>query len=249
MLPVNIDISDVIEEFSILEDEIPILKANILSKVVNTFSATWEQLIGQRLHGTRSEYLRAIYREQPDQNTVIIGLTSRQSQLALMIEDGSAPFDEKAGFEKSDKKTMKKDGGWYLTIPLRWATPDAIGEASVFSNKMPEEVYAVAKELPPKQALQVGQLPDFLQGKKIRAALPGFAAYEHRNNLFESMTRNEDVRGRGNYMTFRRVSDKSDPAAFIHPGFTAYNLMDAALEAMDVGTVVDMATDDWLNAR
>jgi hypothetical protein len=49
----------------------------------------------------------AMYSDRPDDRTAIIGLTSRASKLAMMIETGAEAFDEKVGFDNSGKKTMK----------------------------------------------------------------------------------------------------------------------------------------------
>ena len=48
-------------------------------------------------------------------------------------------------------------------------------------------------------------------------------------------------------MTFRRVSDKSDPNSWIHPGFDARKFMDKALDQTQIPQVVDMVLDNFLS--
>ena len=48
-------------------------------------------------------------------------------------------------------------------------------------------------------------------------------------------------------MNFRRVSENSDPGAWIHPGFEAKHLMEAAIDEMDVDNIVDQTVDEFLS--
>lgn len=121
-----IDISGTIEEFNLSSDEVSSLSRYILDSVSGEYMRNWEANIDGVLHQTKTNYKNAIYIEQPDDYSLILGMSPRKDKLALMLEEGATSFDIKAGMEKSAKKHMKKDGGWYITVPFRWATSEAI---------------------------------------------------------------------------------------------------------------------------
>ena len=129
-LPIRIDLSDVVAEFNLDENSANMLGAAIIDRVVQEYSSKWQNLINKELKQSREEYLRAVYIERPSSLEVVFGLSARESPLALMVEEGASPFDEKPGFQKSSKAKQKKNGlGWYLTVPFRHATPQAIAES------------------------------------------------------------------------------------------------------------------------
>lgn len=244
--PISIDISEVAQEFVMSNEEIDSLSRFILANVADKYVREWEKLIDDNLHATRNEYKKGIFQEQPDDYSVIIGLTPRQSPIAMMIEDGASSFDEKEGFSKSDKKKISQKGKWYLTIPFRFATAEAIGESAIFANKMPLPIQRLVKVM--KSPLKFEDLP------------PGFnqigqnktSEYKHKFNIYEGLQRIETGSGkekRGSYMTFRRVGENSDKDAWIHPGFEALNLMEKAVEQVDIGQLVDFAVDQFLSER
>ncbi len=250
MFPIEIDISEVAEEFDLMQEQINGMAESVLTRLVDTYEQTWTQLVGNTLRGTRSEYMRAMFKEVVDKNTIVVGLTSRQSKLALMIEDGASGFDIKESFKKSAKRKQKKDGGWYLTIPFRLATPDALGEASIFASKMPTEIHKIAKSKLKTRGsrLTIEDLPAHLSTPITREASAGRPAYTHKSPIFEGLVRGQKT-SHGQYNTFRRVSDNSDPDSWQHPGFAAYNLMDQALQQMNIDSTIDMAVDDFLSER
>ena len=48
-------------------------------------------------------------------------------------------------------------------------------------------------------------------------------------------------------MTFRRVSDKSDPNSWFNGGIEGKKLMDRAIELSNISIVADMAIDETLD--
>lgn len=248
--PIYIDLSEVASEFVMGEEEIKSLSRFILSSVADEYTREWEKLIGENLHSTRNEYLKGIFSEQPDDYNIIIGLTPRQSSLAMMLEEGATAFDIKEGMSKSDKKKISQTGPnkgkWYMSIPFKFATSEAVGEAG-FSQNMPkpiEQLVKVAKE-PLKLADIPGNFRVMGQNKT--------SGYNHKFNIFEGLKRSEIGSGqtekRGGYVTFRRISEKSNKDSWIHPGFEALNLMDKATEDIDLERVVDMAVQEFLDTN
>jgi hypothetical protein len=244
--PIYIDVSDLASEFVMSEEEVRSLSRYILARVADEYVREWEHLIDQNLHSTRAEYKRGIFSEQPDDYNIIIGLTPRQSSLAMMLEDGASQFDMQEGFKKSAKAVQKKDGGWYLTVPFKFATSEAIGESG-FSNKMPKPIEQLVKVM--KEPLKLGNIPEALRSIGQNQT----SGYKHKFNIYEGLQRKEVGSGqnekRGGYMSFRRISDKSDKDAWQHPGFEALNLMDKAAQEIDIGRLVDSAVQEFLDDK
>ena len=144
--PVIIDLSGVINEFILDENETKSLSRYVLSNISDEYMRVWERNIDSSLKSTRSEYRRAIFTEQPDDYSMVFGMTPTKSELAMMLEDGASQWDIKESFENSTKKHTKKDGsGWYLTVPFRWATSEAVAESMVFTNQMPKDIEKLVK--------------------------------------------------------------------------------------------------------
>jgi hypothetical protein len=247
MLPpaIHIDASDFINQSALSPEEIGSFKTLLLNKLGSGFNEQWLNQVNQTLHSTRPEYMRGMFVSTPDENTIVMGVTARKSKLAVDIELGRDAFDEKQGFEQSGKRTMKKDGkGWFLTIPFRHSVPTALGESSAFSSVMPVSVYRLARQA--TGGLKLRQLPSDMQVKTIRPKITSggktYPAYKHKSAKYEGLIRIADKdQARAQYMTFRRVSDLSDPNSWIHPGFLPYNLLGKALSATDVPSIVRSA--------
>lgn len=251
---VTVELDDLVEEFALTSIQSQILSSNIIDRIITDYTVRWEDLVNKELHKSRSEYKRAMYIDRINSNETVFGLTDRESSLALMIEDGAAPFDEKIGFQKSDKAKKKKNGGWYLTIPFRHATPGAIGESEIFSSILPQDVYSIAKTNNnplKKQDLPVEQR---VLGRRKEIRVPGLIVpeYVHKSAKYEGLVRiniqSTQKEKRGGYFTFRRASDKSDPNSWWNGGLSPKKLMDRALEKVDVSNIVDMVVDKFLQS-
>jgi hypothetical protein len=248
LIPISIDISDTVEEFFLDKEETDSLRLYILDRVVTDYWEKWQDEIKDNLHSTRKEYQKGMFQDESDEFSVVVGLTPRQSKLAMMIEDGASTFDIKSGMEQSAKKKIGKGGNWYITVPFRLATSGAIGESEIFSGKMPKPIEKLAKKLEEKQTIQFDNIPKELQG----LGRNNTSGYNHKFNIYEGIQRVEIGSGnekRGGYMNFRRVSENSDPASWIHPGFESKDLMGKALSGIDVGNIVDEAIEEFLSNR
>jgi len=242
-LPIRIDLSDVVQEFTLNQDESNLLATAIIDSVVQEYSMKWQDLVNKELKSSRPEYLKAMYIERP---------SATESKLALMIEEGHGPWDEKPFLLGSLKAKRTKDGKPFLTVPFRHATPQAIAEAGIFSSIMPQDVYQLAKNSP--MPLKRSQLPESQQipGVRKEINIPGLKVpeYIHKAAKYEGLVRVEasssENENRGQYMTFRRVSDKSDPNSWFNGGIIAKRLMDRALEIAQIDRVADMAIDETL---
>lgn len=259
----RVDLSDIVAEFSLQKEIAEDMLKQVLDDVTMGVMYNWRKVAAARLRSTRNEYLRSIYWSENTRNKNVILLTGT---LANMIELGAQPFDLKEGFEKSIKVKHKKDGGWYLTVPFRWATPGALGENEAFSGVMSPEVYQIAKGLRPSvsavgrsksgQSISTSALPLKNQNLGIRQAATNtktgqhFPAYQHKSPLMAGMQRNQKTyqsATQSTYGTFRRVSDKSDSNSWIHTGIEARNFAEKAFAATDFDTIVNNSVDKFLN--
>ena len=243
--PIYIDLSGTISEFLLDEEEIKSLSRFVLNRIGREYEQNWEKQINDNLHQTKKEYLQAIDVLYPDDFSIVYRLTDRKSKVPLMIEDGASEFDIKEGFSKSSKKKIKPNGGWYITVPFRHATPEAVAESAIFSSRMPEEIYKIAKTS--ANPLKLSQLP--VGFKEVKTSSVG---YKHKAAIYEGLGRRDIGTGnenRGGYYTFRRVSDKSDENSWIHTGFVARKLMDKALSDTRFDYITDEAIDQFLTKK
>ena len=248
MIPINIDLTPIFDMYSSISDRSEEFSSIVLNRMVDTYMFEWQNLVNSELGQTRNKYSNCMDVEFVDDTHAIIKLTPDESGLPLMIEDGASQFDEKEGFEKSPKRHEKEDGGWYLTVPLRHATSQAIGESMIFSGKMPVEIQKIAERVSPS-AIMKQDLPQEYQKLGINKT----SGYIHQNPIYEglhkrkiSSTQNENRNG---YFTFRRVSDQSEDGSWQHPGFTAKKFMDRAAQSLEtsMGKVLNDITDEYLD--
>jgi hypothetical protein len=219
--------------------------------VSDEYMRVWESNIDSSLHSTRSEYRRAIFTEQPDDYSMVFGMTPTKSKLAMMLEEGASEFDIKAGMEKSSKRhwySSLKDHQehWYITIPFRHATSEAVAESMIFSNQMPQEIEQLIKTT--GRPLKLSDLPS--QYRDVRTSRVG---YVHRAAIYEGLHRTDisstEKENRGGYFTFRRISDKSEANSWQHPGFEPLKLMEKALSELRFDYIVDQQIDQFLTEK
>lgn len=255
LAPIHIDFTDFINAFDIPQESIKQFVSNIVSELSTEFAMYWGKE-ADSLGSTRQQYKQGIYAEKVDDFNFIVGLNG---WLPNAIEQGISGFDMKEGFRKSSKviwsidKDKDKETGersWYLTIPFRHATSGAIGESEVFSGVMPSEVYKEAKTLSPGEGLNVKNLPKEFQVKKTRAKVitksKTFDEYQAKHSIHLGIQKKIDSTGRGTYVSFRRVSDKSDSNSWIHKGFNAKNLAEKAFNKMDIPATVDILVEKYI---
>lgn len=253
MIPIHLDLSDIVEEFALTADQARDLGSEIINRVVTEYVHKWENLVDKGLKKARDTYKRAMYVDRVSSNSVVFGLQPGENGLALAIEEGKQPFDMKPGFQGSPKKKITMEGGWYLTIPFRYASAGALAESSIFQNALPKEIYEAARNASGRPLKRSDLPPNYAQvGRRapIQAANTIIPEYVHKSPKYEGLVRidisSTSKETRGGYFTFRRVSDKSDPLSWIHPGFEARKFMDKALDESQITTVADMAIDEFL---
>lgn len=253
ILPINIDLGDLVEEFNLSGDQSVFLGSSIIDAVVSEYQLRWQNLISNNLHKTRNEYKRGVFIERESPLSVTFGLTNRESSIPLMIEEGQPPFDEKEGFRNSPKRKEAEGGGWYIDIPFRHATSEAVADSGLFSTTMPQQIYNAVRQ---SGRLEKGNLPENFsekgQRKEINRLGVNKPSYMHKAPIYQGLTKvniastaNET---RGGYFTWRRVSDASGPNSWWNGGIIPYKLMDKALEQAKIDVVADRVINEFLKA-
>lgn len=254
LVPIQIDTSSLVAQFDLGPDAIENLMNNCIKGVAADYSDKLEEVVLRSLHSTRQIYANAI---RVIDTGRLMGrvMVDYSNPLIKALEEGAGAYDMKEGVLNSPKAHTGKDGKKYASIPLRWATPTAVAESGVFSNKMPEAVYKEAKKLDGRQSLVMGNtsIPDQYRAVQTRPELQDsqgkkkFDKYTHKSSVYEGIQKiTDNVTGQSRYMSFRRVSEKSDPDAFIHPGFKAGNFTQHALEEFDIARSLEIQIDNEL---
>lgn len=264
MNPITIDLSGLKGQFGIDDASLDQLTETCVNAVTAVVYANWEALAKQRLKSTLPEYVQNIIKVDKGRFSKQIVLTG---VLPNMIEQGASAFDIKEGFKKSPKvhhtitkygkkgKVISPGGAWYLTIPFRIGVPGTLGQAG-FSGAMPTEVYDVMRKRTSGLGLNKAEIPSPYDLPLTRAAIPAtpnnpyYAAYTHKNSIYEGMTKRTaqyDKTAQNTYGTFRRAGENSDPLSWIHKGIAPYNLAEEAVRITDVDTIVENEVTQFLD--
>ncbi len=269
-IPVFIDTSDLADEFSLSKQDVEKLLDYTVKEITAEFAQLWSKTAAAELHSSRNSYLKGLIVVDEGLAAGAVVLTG---QLNMMIEEGVGAFDIKTGMENSSKrkittrvdpKTGETITSWYITVPFRLATPDALGESEVFSVHMNDDIYSIVKDLDTTRQVQGGSvsrslklddIPKQYQEPKTRFAVSNipesksFEEYKNKHSIYEGLTKVKDGdTGQNRYMSFRRISPNSDPNSWIHSGINAYNLAEKAMSELDIPLLVDQKVDNFLNS-
>lgn len=244
LIPIFIDTSSFVFT-NVSKDNIEKMCDNIAKGLAYSYSQRLTAEANNALHRTKKRYINAITLVDSGRMQGTVLLDYSKDKMVKMIEEGATPFDMKIKMLQGAKVKIGKNGGRYLTIPFRVGTPDAVGESDAFTSIMPDAIYQVVKGketniVTPTGSRSAGlmmkELPKKYQIPNTRAAITDskgkilFDAYTNKSPLFLGLIKSRDaVTGQNKYNTFRRVSERSDKNAFIHPGIERYNLISKAL--------------------
>lgn len=257
LVPITIDTQALVDQFALTNRQVEGVLDDVIKSITAQFARSWEEEAKRSLKRTRKRYINSlgVVDEGRMQGAVVLRYND---PVVKFVEEGRGAFDMKVGFERSDKRKEKKDGGWYLTIPFRIATPDAIAESDLFANRMPSEIYELVKDeeidvgFNRSPGLSIKDIPDKYSIPKTRAAVGNvatkrvFEEYQRKTSEWEGLSKVQDrVTGQNVYMNFRVVSDQSDPNAWIYTGINAYQLGDKAFSIFESG--IDVRLNKALN--
>jgi len=150
-----------------------------------------------------------------------------------LIEDGQPPRDMKPKMLASPKAKEGKDGKKYITVPFRHGTPGAVTMPA-----MPKNVYNQVKRLgysrrngglDTKQYTWGGRLGNSALGQRSHSGDHPGAGYTWRTGQYSGMVRVGQP-GHSQYLTFRRLSENSDPKSWRFPGVKPRKIREAVVE-------------------
>lgn len=266
-MQILVDTDTIRDSYDVSEQQVENIIDSVTKDITLAYAGYLEQQAKENLHKTRNIYIRNIKILEEGRMKGAVLLDYSKNPLVRMIEEGASAFDMKIGFEQSSKKHTKANGGWYLTIPFREASADAIGEADIFSgSKLPEEVYEVVKEksadIPTSsgafksKGLTLTEIPEKFRIPQTRAAVTSiitnerYEEYKNKTSIYAGISKVQDpITGQSSYQSFRRVSDKSDANSWIFPGIEAKHLTDRAMTDLEshLEQELNRATNEALN--
>lgn len=199
----------------------------------------WVQTAQRKLHSSRETYINGLRQAESFKSFSFGGVDAFEVQLvgrmANNFEFGMESFDMKEvrpGWLGGSKAKISKDGSKYATIPFRHSTGntrfDYTGKAKADNLKMHLR-NAVRNYGMNKMVKTSGKVKKVKEGAVAR--IPNNAAV---HNYLRGLTRYQMVNvnkktGKANassqLMTFRTISTKSDPSAWIHPGLDGANIL------------------------
>lgn len=262
MIPIQINSDQLVSDLGIEPEQATALIDYTVKEITANFAREWEVTAARLLKGVREEYVESIKVVDGGYAKGAVILTG---WLPNAIESGHAPIDLKNGMLSGGNAKVSKDGeSIYNTIPYRFAAPDSIGESPVFSGKLPFDVHDAITAKPlsvpvvgggmKTAPLQASEIPLEYAEKKIKSVptvtptpLSWKGYYQHKSSIYQGISKVQDPKTKQNrYVSFRRVSTNSDPEAWIHPGFSARNIAEQALENINLEVSVGKAIDDYL---
>jgi hypothetical protein len=252
MIPIKIDTAGISGEFGLTDTQINEMISSVIFGLTQKVADRWKLIASHELHSTRSTYINSIIVGDEGPYVGFVKLSST-SPIVNMIENGQSAFDLKDGFGKSGKIRIKKGGGWYLSIPLRFGAAGSLGENPVFTGgTLPKPIQKVIDKQPIGKSLSINQIPEQYQVPDVRRIAAGangvYAEYQHKTSKFTGLTKTKLAGSNKHtqYHTFRRVSDKSDANSWIHPGVQAKHFADKALKGVDLFQAIDELVDNYL---
>lgn len=203
----------------------------LLGVALSLVRSEWIKVARSNLRTSKNEYIRGI---QEPKIKGKIGSVGLEGWLPNALETGHKPFDMKPGFLRSPGAKGSK-GNKYFTVPFSMRSP---GSAGGSPPVMPVPIYNLVSKLKFGQSLN---LPKKYEGYGLRSKLSQdmkrWGNYTWKTSPFQGVLRERRFPGElrssaagkmAQYKTFRRVSKKSAPGSWIHPGFTSRDLMEKA---------------------
>ena len=198
----------------------------------------WIRLAQINLRSSAADYIAGIQPVVVNGNWAMITLVG---QLPNDIENGKNPFDMKPGLLTGPHAKTGRGGNRFNTVPFRHGTPGTTGKrvgqpmpytGRTAAGRRTSLIYSDAKKLratmdgPGGKTVWGARTGDF-GGYGRRTQLPVIGgrpgAYTWKNSPYAGMYRIQKVYRNATqyqYVTFRRVSDNSDPNSWWHPGIT-----------------------------
>lgn len=196
---------------------------SIVVAVAEEARREWSRIAQARLHSTAGMYINSLtVRHRASYSEVIL-----KQKLPNMMENGASPYDLKVGMLASPKAKTSKDGHPYMSIPLPLKAPGG-GRRMDMPPVIPRGIYKIVSQSPYGKTTKLPlRFENYGKRTRLSPDPAKWSAYTWKASPFEGIKRMPTAsEGKSHYNTFRRVSTKSDPSSWVHPGFKALHLMD-----------------------
>jgi len=237
-MPIQIDISGYLPAVGYDETAMQ-ERLGVLAEMTR---AEWIRQAQEKLGSSAADYIAGIQPVEMDGNWAHIHLVGR---LPNDIEKGKNPYDMKPGLLAGPNAKKGKNGARYNTVPFRHGTPGTTGKRvgspmpfthTTKKGNQTSFIYTEAQRLVPSmenaagKTVWGGKTGDFggygvRTQPPVKKGRPG--AYTWKSSPFAGMVKvgkTYNKKTQYQYITFRRVSDNSDPASWWHPGIKARRL-------------------------
>lgn len=212
----------------------PVLNETIkvaISDSIVQIEQLWESFAKVNLRSGKAEYIEGLsIKMNNDGNS---GSVILSGDFPLRLEKGCPPYDLKQLFSQSPKVKFSKSGGWYMDIPMRQGTPSS----NNISSKLNNSVYNLAKKLPSWGVLRTSQ-----------GSTESWNGYQYTTSTYDYLTKvasNLGSKSLNSYMIWRRVSDKSNPMSWMHPGFIGVHLADQLVPYAN--SIIENTVNDYIH--
>ncbi len=248
-LNVDVDLSGIqaLEDFAEL----------IPSRLAKVIEATGTQLVAEWSKEARialknpSGYVLKIEEgvEYPFHDDPLHYVVTNRHPAVMFLEEGVDPFDLKKMLETSSKVKISKEGKRYLRVPFKHSV-ESMESAGIDPREF-QQLATSQKQtrlvVDARRRYEWGdRLKDMGDLGKRRKFFSGmgdkFAAergvrgrtvdYTWKTSPFENVVRFKENHG-SSYMTFRTISENSDPDSWIHPGIRATHIAEMAVSNVE----------------
>lgn len=200
----------------------------------------WIRLAQARFRSSRAEYIKGLRQAESFMVTMVDGEPVYTIQLVgdmpNNLEFGMPPYDMKTvrpGWLGGAKSKVSKDGTRYVIIPFRHSPTGAANlryTGKARDINLQPELRRVVKDFGLDRMVRLGT-GAIATGAVRRATpgAPGTAGKAIPHPWLKGLTRMQHVSetgaGSAQFLTWRIMSEKSDPGSWQHPGLEAANLL------------------------
>lgn len=204
-------------------------RSRITSLVVDRASAVADKLVPDFASRYKTA-LRARDVVAVTNKAVTITITD---PVVVAVERGAGSFDMKAKLLARGKPS--KGGGVYVDVPIRHK-PGTVPQAIRTAGRRAARSFGGVGEVRMSMKTEGKSFTRALHRGPISQALgvgPKKQAVQHKRGIHDDVIRKSAVSRKGgwsvSYMTVRRISSRSSPSSWHHPGFKARRALDGVL--------------------
>ena len=235
MISVNAKLDEIGRDINTLEEGVKGTLRSAIGGLAKASQSEWIRLAQARLKTSREAYVNGLRQaesfevktvgEEPVYEVTLVG------ELPNNIEHGMPSFDMKGvrpGWLGGGKSKVNKDGDRYVTIPFRHSTSS---DARLGYSGKAKEVDLKSHLKKAVKQYGMDKMVRHASGKVKSGPVKRIPKSADVHKYIQGLTRiqkptgEKGKSGSGTLMTWRVMSEKSDPSSWIHPGLVAQNLL------------------------